>query len=106
MFKICLVFIKDTLNIYLHDINYCFITALPLFTLTNLANINRNIGVFIFLNMAPPQNLVFAPGAPIQINMVSPTCFWLNERVKVNVFTSNIMVLHHKMFQTVKIKSK
>ena len=41
---------------------------LPLFTHTNLVNINTNVGISIFLNVVLPQNLVFAPGAPI--NMV------------------------------------
>ena len=36
-----------------------------LFPNTNLVNVNINIGISIFLNMAPLQNLVFAPGASI-----------------------------------------
>ena len=35
---------------------------------------------------------------------ISTTCIQLCEWCKINVFTSNIMVLHHKMSQTVKIK--
>ena len=34
--KICLLVIKNTLNIFLHDINYCLNIVLPLFTHTNL----------------------------------------------------------------------
>ena len=76
MVKICLLFIKNVLNINLHHINYCFNIALPLFTHTNLVYVNINIGIFLFLNVAPSQNLVFASGASIQINMVDvqPHC--------------------------------
>ena len=34
--------------INLHDINYCFNLALPLFTYTNLAHVNINISIFYF----------------------------------------------------------
>ena len=70
MVKICLLFIKNMLNIKLHYINYCFNIALLLFTHTNLVYINIIIGIFLFLNVAPSQNLVFAPGASIRINTV------------------------------------
>ena len=45
--------------------------SLPLFTLTNLINVDRNIGISLFLNMAPPQKFIFAPGAPVRINTVN-----------------------------------
>ena len=71
MYKICVLLIKDTLTINLHNIN-CFNKIFSFFPQynTNLADISINIGILIFLNTAPPQNLVFAPGAPIQINTV------------------------------------
>ena len=58
------------LNINLHHINYYFNIALPLFTHTNLVYININIGILLFLSVAPSHNLVFVPGALIRINMV------------------------------------
>ena len=64
------MFIKNMLNINLHHINYCFNIALPLFTNTNLVYININNGIFLFLNVAPSQILVFAPSVSIRINMV------------------------------------
>ena len=36
----------------------------------HLVYINTNIGIFIFLNVAPSQNLVFAPDALIRIYTV------------------------------------
>ena len=47
------------------------------------------------------MNVVTVTG--IYRSEISTTCFHLNERV-LNVITSNIMVLHHKQSQTVKIK--
>ena len=58
------------MNSNLHHIIYYFNIALPLFTHTNLVYVNINIGIFLFLNVAPFQNLVFAPGASIRINTV------------------------------------
>ena len=52
MVKICLLLIKNTLKINLHDINYCSNLTLPLFAHTNLAYVNVNIGIFIFINVA------------------------------------------------------
>ena len=46
------------------------ITVLTHFSLTNLANVNRNTGILVFLNVAHPQNLVLTPGSPVQINTV------------------------------------
>ena len=40
------------------------VLALTLFTHTNLVNVNGNIGILIFLNMAPLQYLVFTPQCP------------------------------------------
>ena len=48
MVKICLLFIKNMLNINLQHTNYCFNIVLPLFTYTNLVYVNINIGIFIF----------------------------------------------------------
>ena len=70
MAQICLVFIKNMLNINLHHIKYCFNIVLPLFTHVNLGYVNINIHIFLFLNVAPSQNLVFAPGTSIRINTV------------------------------------
>ena len=55
------------LNIKLHHINYSFKIALPLLPHTNLVDVNINIGILLFLNVAPSQNLVFAPSVSIQI---------------------------------------
>ena len=68
MVKIYLLFIKNMLNINVHHINYCFNIALPLFIHINLVHINTNIGIFIFLNVAPSQNLVFVRDGPVRIN--------------------------------------
>ena len=46
MVKICLLFIKNMLEINLHHINYCFNLALLLFIHTNLVYVNINIGIF------------------------------------------------------------
>ena len=70
MVKICLLFIKNLVNINLHYVNDCFNIALPLFTHTNLVYVNINTGIFLFLNVALSQNLVFAPSVSIQINTV------------------------------------
>ena len=51
------------LNINLHHVNYCFNIALPLITHTYLVYVYINIDIFLFLNMPPSQNLVFALGA-------------------------------------------
>ena len=67
------------LNINLHHINYCFNIALPLLTQTNLVYININVGILLFLNVAPSQNLVIAPDASIGINKVCD--FQLNRRI-------------------------
>ena len=45
--------------------------ALPLFIHTNLVYVSINIHIFLFLNVAPSQNLFFAPRASIRINTVS-----------------------------------
>ena len=72
MLRICLLLIKDTFTITLQDTNYCLKIIFLLFLNTNLANVNINSGILIsnILNVAPPQHLVFAPGAPISINTV------------------------------------
>ena len=56
----------DQLNIYLYAMNYCFNIAFPLFTHSNLVNVNKNIGIFIFLNKAPAQNLAFPTGTQFE----------------------------------------
>ena len=66
MLKNCLLLTNGTLNINLYDCLRCL--ALPLFTHTNLVNISTNIDILMLI--WPLQYLVFAPGAPIQINMV------------------------------------
>ena len=53
-----------------HHINYYFSIALLLFIHTNLVYININIVISLFLNVAPSQNLVIAPGASDLINTV------------------------------------
>ena len=58
------------LNMNLHHINYCFNIALPLFTHTNLVYLQHKYCHFLFLNVAPSQNLVFIPSASIRINTV------------------------------------
>ena len=70
MVKICLLLIKNTSNINLHHINYCFKIALSLFTHSDLVYVNIDIDIFLFLNVVLSQNLVFAPGASILMNTV------------------------------------
>ena len=48
MVKICLLSIKNMLNINWHHINYSFNIALSLITHTNLVYININTGIFYF----------------------------------------------------------
>ena len=74
MLKICLLSASDTLNISLYDINY-FSIVFPLFPNVNLANINTNISILIFLFMIPPQNLILASDVPVRINMACNTFF-------------------------------
>ena len=44
----------------LHDTSCCFNIVFRLLLNTDLSDVNINIGILIFLNMKPPQNLVFA----------------------------------------------
>ena len=74
MLKICLRLAKDALTNTLHDTNCCFNVVFCQFLTTNLSNVNINIGILIFLNMARFQNLVFGQGAPFRINAVFKLC--------------------------------